>query len=141
MMENDIILNGVRLLEIKAMKDKITPSAVKFVAEKIDAATTLIEEILELGEKEAEADTALMDLKAIEAKAHLENAQLVAGVTGVTFFLPFSESWGDPGDTPYSSRLEEMEEESEECSEVLRSLYSILERMEYDSKNWHSSNC
>jgi hypothetical protein len=55
--------------------------------------------------------------------------------------LLYSEDWGDNGDV-WSNLLEEAGVENEyDSTTSLGKLFGILEDMEYQSRNWHSSSC
>lgn len=137
---SEIIIGGVSIHTLKAQRDAMRKDAVKFVSDNIDGAKALIEELLELTVEEYDK----VDSLASQANELLEAAKLVSDVTGVTYFLPYSEEWGDNGDV-FTRRLEEADEGalSKDWDEYpqLVSLFSTLENMESESSDWHTSRC
>jgi hypothetical protein len=130
----DIVINGVSIEELKKQRAAIKKDASKIIAENIEAGTKLVEQIL------ATEDQEEADRLAKTAYEHFDTANIVAGVSGVEFFLPFYEEYGRyDSDEILSQRLEgELEFD---FTVALDQLYNILESMEGDSRDWHSSRC
>jgi single-stranded DNA-specific DHH superfamily exonuclease len=142
----DIILNGVSINELKAVKQKIQKDANAFVSDNIEAAQALVREIVKAFEESD--DNVNFDYHAMAHKAveKLENARLVAGVADVQYVLPYSEEYGgyDSGEI-ISNRVEDMLSELDisynSDFDPLSRLYAIAESMESDSRAWNSSSC
>lgn len=145
-MKKDIIINGISVEELKRQRVAIQKDAAKIIAENIDAATALVHKIVKAESK----DQALT--LAEEAYEHLDTAQVVSGVSGVEFFLPFYEEYGryDPSEI-LSSMLDQEHLDENDVNEniefnwqdknALYQLYQKLGDMESDSRAWHSSMC
>jgi hypothetical protein len=133
-MTKDIIINGVSIEELKAQRKAIQKDASKIIAENIKAGTEIVEKIL------VSSDAGEIESLAKEAHEHFDNAYVVAGVSGVTFFLPFYEEYGRyDSDDILSQRLEG--QVGGDWGYAMDQLYGILESMESDSRAWHSSMC
>jgi hypothetical protein len=137
----DIIIAGYSINALKAQKAAIREGASKVIAESIEAANKLTEQLLE------SEDVEEINALAQQAVDLLETAEVVAGVSGVSFFLPFYEEYGqyDSHDI-FSKKLEGSDNEALQASwydfnNVLGKLYSQYERMESDSRGWYSSTC
>ena len=85
-MKKDIVINGVSIEELKKQRAAIRQGASKVISDNIEAATKLVHEIMK-----AESKDAALKL-AEEAYEHLDTAEIVSGVSGVQFFLPFLRS-------------------------------------------------
>ena len=141
---SDIILNGVSIAELKKQKELIQKDAAEFIAKHIEEATELIKSIVD-SEEDGLSDEQIQTAAA-RAKDILENVQVVSGVSGVAFYLPYYEEWGYADERPYTSRpytsqLDDTGLVSYRNHDDVYALHSLLESMEYDSKNWHSSQC
>lgn len=145
----DIVINGVSIEELKKQRQLLQQGASKVIADSIDSATKLVAKIVE-------AETKDVALKlAEEAYDHLDTAEIVSGVSGVEFYLPFYEEYGRyEHDVILSSILsQEYVDDEEEVNEnasfetwgskqdALSKLYHKLESMESDSLAWNSSMC
>jgi hypothetical protein len=145
-MSKDIIINGVSIEELKKQRAAIRQDASKIIAENIEAATKLVHEIMKAESKEEALKLAE------EAYEYLDTAQVVSGVSGVTFFLPFYEEYGryESGEI-LSSILDQEHLDEDEINEniefnwrdknALWQLHSKLSDMESNSRAWHSSMC
>ena len=131
-MSNEIILGGVKLSEVKALKEAMQKDAVKFVADGVEEGTKLVAKILE-AENSCEVQS-LVD-KATEI---FENVQLVASVTGVLYDIPYYEEYGYDSDEVMSMQLENV---SDEWNVDFRKLFKTLEHMESNCRDWYSSTC
>lgn len=136
---SDIIIGGVSIAALKKQREDMREEAVKFIAQSIKSAQDLCEQILS-GDENTDYEGL-----ATQANKHLENADLVAGATGNTYFLEFYEEYGDG--SPLSHRIEDNENEhmplvwgSGKC-EALAKLRDTLGSMESNSRDWHSSRC
>jgi hypothetical protein len=130
----EITIGGYTIEELKAIKAKVQPDAVKFVSQQIDAATALVNQLLE-----AEGDD--IERLAKEATDVLESAQLVSGLANVEFSLPYNEEYYS-GDGVLTSLLDDAENiGSVYGDDAVGQLFSLLEDMESQSRDWHSSRC
>lgn len=136
-MKQDIIINGVSVTELKKQRAAIREGASKLIAENIDLAKSLTQKLLESENREE------LQQLAGEAYEALDNAQVVSGVSGVTFFLPFYEEGGYSSDEIFSSILENSENDliHDNWDGSLSSLYDLFYDMEVQSRGWHSSRC
>lgn len=137
-MKEDIIINGVSVNELKKQRDAIRQGASTIISQNIELAQTLTQSLIESNDKE--------EIKRLAKEAHeaLDNANVVASVSGVVFFLPFYEEYGNyEGDEIFSSMLDESENELlvEVWDESISQLYSLFFNMESKSRDWHSSSC
>jgi hypothetical protein len=140
-MNKDIIIGGVSLEVLKAQQTEIRKDASKVIAEHLAAGTALVEQLV----KEPE-DGEAVDYEALAEQAleHMEVVELVAGVSGVTFFLPYYEEDGQYESSDIlSSQIEEAEhlDSDWQSKNAIYRLNCLLNSMEGDSCNWHSSMC
>jgi hypothetical protein len=133
-MTKDIIINGVSIDELKKQRVAIQKDASRVIAESIKAGTELVEKLLLLEDEEG------AEALAKEAYEQFDTARVVAGVSGVSFFLPYYEEYGRyDSDEILSQRIEGQVEF--EWGDAISELYGVLEDMESDSRAWHSSMC
>lgn len=141
----DIVINGVSINGLKAQKAAIQQGAAKIISDSIDAGSAIVEKLLK-AESKGEADTL-----AAEALHHFEVAEVVAGVSGVTFEIPYYEEYGryDYNEC-LSSRIAQEDDDVEPNKFLdfsygdgskLQKLCSLLNNMESDSRGWNSSVC
>lgn len=137
---NEIIIDGISINELRKTKQALQKGASKFIAESIAAATEIVKERLVNAASFGEAEQA-----AQEALALMENAQLVSGVSGVTFFLPYYEEYGGHEEENILSMVIENADHDTIGSYygggTLSQLHSLLGSMEQTSLDWHSSTC
>ena len=138
MEQRDIIINGVSINELKKQRDSIRQGAAKIISENIDIAKELTKKLVESTDK--------VEIKswAKEAYEALDNANVVAGVSGVSFLLPFYEEYGSyESEEIFSSLLEESDNEvlKEVWDDSVNQLYNLFYNMETQSRDWHSSRC
>lgn len=146
-MKKDIVINGVSIEELKKQRQALQQGASKVISDNIEAATKLVHEIMKSESKEDALKLAE------EAYEHLDTAEIVSGVSGVQFFLPFYEEYGPyEHDDILSSILSQdyVDDEDDVNDNVsfswqdknaLYKLYQKLENMESDSLAWNSSMC
>lgn len=142
----DIIINGISVNTLKAQKAAIRQGATQVVSDSIEKGKAVVEKLL-VAESKEEADTL-----AAEALSLFETAEVVSGVSGVTFLLPYCEEYGQYDyEDVLSNRIsqEDLEEEYQNPNldfkysdgSVLYKLYTLLVNMESDSLGWNSSRC
>lgn len=135
----DIIINGVSINDLKEKKAAIQQGASQLISDSIDNATSLVQKLLDTGEG--------IDQEAVakEALEQLEVAALVSGISGVTFMLPYYEEYGHyESNEIYSMQLDEAEHIEiswKKKDSNLWKLHQMLESMESDARDWHSSMC
>lgn len=136
-MKEDIIINGVSVNELKKQRDAIKQGASKIISENIELAKKLTKKLLK--SKKSEEILSL----AKEAYEALDTANILSGVSGVTFSLPFYEEYGNyESDEIFSFKLEESENELvNENWDSISDLYNLFYEMESQSRDWHSSRC
>lgn len=137
-MKEDIIINGVSVNELKKQREAIRQGASTIISQNIERAKELTQTLVQSKDKE--------EIKKLAKEAHeaLDNANVVAGVSGVGFFLPFYEEYGSyEGDEIFSNMLEENDNEllAEVWDESISQLYTLFYNMESQSRDWHSSRC
>jgi hypothetical protein len=135
-MEKDIVINGISINELRNQRVAIREGASKLIAENVDLAQILTKKIVESkNSKEIE------DL-AEEAYEALNTANIVSDISGVNFYLPYYEDYGDENDKICSHILEESDNEVlNECRSSIRKLCSLFYTMESQSRDWHASTC
>ena len=139
---NDIIIDGISINELKKTKAALQQGASKFISDSISQVQEIVKERLVTATNYGEAEAA-----AKEALALLENAQLVSGVSGVSFFLPYYEEYGSYGDDDILSRMIDNIDRDitgafyGASKGTVAKLYSLLEDMESTTRDWHSSTC
>ena len=137
---NDIIIDGVSINELRKAKDALLQGANKFIAESIAKAQEIVKERLVVAASYGEAEAA-----AQEALTLLENAQLVSGTSGVVFYLPFYEEYGQYDSNDILSQIIENADHDVigkyYGGSTLSKLHSLLEDMESTARDWHSSRC
>lgn len=143
----DFIIGGYTLDELKVVQNNVRKDASKIIADHtklgldaVGAVIPLVESLYEdddREESEVEEIKAEINKLADVARANLDIVRTVSAISGVQFYIPFSEEYNDDGN---ARRLEEYSYEDEHLDSV-KELYSILEDMESDSCNWHSSRC
>ena len=135
-MKQDIIINGVSVNELKKQRLAIREGASAIIAENLNVAKSLTQKLIESQDKE--------EIKALAEKAFdaLETVNVVSGVSGITYFLPFYEEYGD-NDEILSRKLENSNNQvlEEVWEDGVNKLYSLFEDMESTSRDWNSSNC
>lgn len=137
---NDIVIEGISINELKKTKAALKQGASKFIAESISKVREIVKERLVTATNYSEGEAA-----AKEALTLLENAQLVSGVSGVSFFLPYYREYGSYGDDDILSLVIDNADHDVlgECygATTLGRLYSLLGDMEASTRDWHSSSC
>lgn len=147
-MKQDIVLNGVSINELLDAKQKIQKDAAKLIADSIDNAKRLVDNIFVCQDEDK------IQSCAEEALEHLEVADIVSGVSGVTYFLQWDQEYAE--EEAYTTKFDEIEYTCEEGIEEehkvlynlltsdnkkLKNLYNKLCQMENQSYGWHNSNC
>jgi fibronectin type 3 domain-containing protein len=135
MEREDIIINGISVNNLKAQRDAIRQGASKIIAENVELAKTLTRKIVEAEDKEE------VDNLAKEAYEALDTANLLSGVSGVSYYLPYYEEYGDDNDNICSSLLENSENELLHKNDEVNKLCRLFYTMESQSRDWHASTC
>lgn len=137
-MEKDIIINGVSINELKKQRNAIRQGAAKLIAENIELATKLTQKLVESKDKEE------IKVLAKEAYEALDNANVISGVSGIDFCIPFYEEDGNyESEDILSTVLEDSDNEvlNEMWQNGVSALSSLFYSMERQSRDWHSSRC
>ena len=137
----DLIIDGVSVNDLKAKRLAIAKGASKFISENMEIALADFELLKEVETKE--------EAKVLATKIYenLENINVVSGVSGVSFMLPYTEEYGGyDSDEVISSFLDDNENEAlkfswQDTKNPLYKLYELAAGMESDSLSWHSSTC
>jgi methyl-accepting chemotaxis protein len=144
-MEN-IIIAGRTLEELKQIQKEVRKDANKYIAQFIEAGESAVKEILELVEVDDERDEEAEGVEDVSEKVtalaavaekNLAQAKLISDISGVSYYLPFSEEWSNDG---YYCQLEQRYEGLPD-NKAVDALFSIIDSMESESRNWHSSRC
>ncbi len=136
-----IILGGHSIDALKQIKKDIQQDAVKVIATNMADALSKFETLKEVETPEEGKAVAQ------EIYDHLETVQVVAGVSGCTFIMPWNEEYGNYDHSDIiSCFLDDNENENLEYSwqdteSPLYKLSRIAYSMEEDSRAWHSSTC
>lgn len=141
---SEIILGGVKLSDIRAAQQAMKKDAMAFVSENVKLGRELFEQLMALSEDAADQVDALAE----EALKKFSDAKLVSDVTGISYYLPFSEGGDWYDEAPYSYRLEYAGEDGDDGAAVsgdwttsVSKLFDLLGNMEVKSRDWHSSRC
>jgi hypothetical protein len=137
---SNIVLGGVDISQIRAQRAAMRKDAVKFISDGIEEATKQFNELMLLEEgEEAEAEALAARINDI-----LENVEVVADVSGVSYKLPYSDD-GYYDERPFSYRLEDPEDEGGAVnaygSKIMGKLLDTLQEMEVQCRDWYSSRC
>lgn len=143
-MENnvkDIVINGVSLNSLKQMKQDIRQGASKFIAKAIEQGNKLIKQLIEV---ESVDDVEEIAKQALQV---YQNIEMVSGLSGVTFYLPYSEEYREDDGILSLMVLQENDEPNPFIEvhwggdQSISKLYELLDSMESTCRAWHSSNC
>lgn len=142
----DIIIGGYTLEELKKVQAGVKKDASKIIADAIKAGEEAVKEIINLSnednfededEKPSEEIATKINELAVIAENELAKAKLVSDISGVSYYLPFREDgYGDSYYYDLECNYRHLPDNG-----AVDALMSILEDMEYDSCNWHSSRC
>lgn len=135
---SNVTLNGVALDLLEAQMEIVRRDASTVMADGIQRVKDIITGITEADEGHDPANDVAT---AVEV---LDLVQRVARISGVEYNLPYSNEYGDYyNDTPLSQVLNDLAEERgiSTYDSVLAELCGTLEDMEYQSRQWNSSNC
>lgn len=137
-MKEDIIINGVSVNELKRQRAAIQQGASEIIAQNIELAQKLTQSLVVSEDKE--------EIKKLAQDAYeaLDTANVVAGVSGVSFCLPYYEEYGGYSRSEILSRvLEDNDNEliNEVWDEGINKLYDLFYDMETQSRDWYSSRC
>ena len=136
-MKEDIIINGVSVNELKRQRDAIKKGASKIISENIEKAKKITNQLV--------LSDSADEIKSLAQEAYdaLDTANIVSGVSGVTFSLPFYEEYGNyESDEIFSHKLEDSDNKGlSENWDAISDLYYLFENMEIQSRDWHSSRC
>jgi len=140
---SEIVIAGVSIKELKRQKMAMQKEANSFVANTIQQAKAKMDELLE-----AEDETTV-EILAAEATELLENADLVATVCDVAFYIPYRETdYVYCDEDSYAQKIEDASEENEQvfvtgyrAESKLNRLLGVLEGMESKVADWNTSTC
>lgn len=141
----DIIIGGYTIEELTKVQKAVKKDASKVISTAIKTATDNMDTLLQFPkEDEDEEFTAEEKAQIIalarEAGEALKLADLVSGISGVEYYLPYCNDWSSDG---YFYRFEgcdngvQLFELIDENSELL----GKLEDMEHQSRQWNTSTC
>lgn len=135
-----IIIAGRTLDELKQIQQEVRKDANKFIAQFIEAGESAVKEILSLVEEDAEEVSDEIKDKVTElsvvAEKHLAQAKLISDISGVSYYLPYREhGYGESYYNDLENRYDGLPD-----NDAVSALFSILEDMESESRDWHSSS-
>lgn len=135
-MEKDIVINGVSVNELQKQRAAIREGASKMISENIELAKILTNKIVEAEDKDQ------IENLAKDAYEALHTANQLSDISGVSFYLPYYEEYGDENDQVCSTLLENSENTvlTENWSAVSQ-LCNLFNNMESQSRDWHASTC
>lgn len=138
-MKDDIMIAGYSVAELKKAREAMKKDAVQIISENIDKAKALLATLQEVVSVE------VMEVIAGEAVEYLETASVISDVTDVAYYLEFREDgYGGSLAHDLESHLEENDIDywgDKTKTPNLYKLSGLLENMESESRNWHSSRC
>lgn len=135
----DVVINGVSINALKKQREDLREGASKFISEVIEQATAYVQAIIESD------DANLIDDLAEKATELLKEAELVSSVSGVEYYLPYSEPYDDNAET-LSYGLENCDNElfsvyyGNSRNVLVDRLHDQLQTMENASYLWNSSS-
>lgn len=140
-----IIIGGYTLEELKKVQEAVRKDAYKIIAEAIKTATDNMDELLTFSKEDdeepyTEEEKSIIIAKAKEAGEALALADLVSGISGVSYYLPYNTDWSSDG---YFYQFESCDN-GEELFELIdgnSNMFGKLEDMEYQSRVWNQSTC
>jgi hypothetical protein len=141
---NAIVIGGYTLEELKKVQEAVRKDANKIIAEAIKTATGNMDELLAFSsddeEPYTEEEKSIIIAKAKEAAEALTLADIVSGISGVSYYLTYNTDWSSDG---YFYQFESCDNGQElfELIDDNSTMFGKLEEMEYKSRNWHQSTC
>lgn len=143
---NEMTLGGYTVGQLKEMNALVKRDASKFMAEQIEFVKSEVTAIVASAEEHAaeygEGFYKPDDQRVKELVDICEAIQVVSGVSGVGYSIPYRDQYGyaDEG-TPLSQLLEENLSFSYSNGDPLYYLYSELDDMEGSVREWNQSSC
>lgn len=132
---DEIILNGINVKELQKQRDAIREEAAKFISDNLDLANELTHKLIKSENKE-EIEVLLQ-----EAYEVLHNTNLVSDVSGVSFYLPYSQDYCYDDEIVFSSELSRSKVLEDLWDNGVQQLYALYRKMEDKSHGWHASYC
>lgn len=135
-MEKDIVINGISVNELREKRVAIREGASKIISENVELAQILTQKIVAVETKEE------LDNLATEAYEALHTASILSDISGVSFFLPYSEEYGYDNEKVCSNILDNSDNQVLKANySAVRPLCNLLYDMESQSRDWHASTC
>lgn len=131
----EIVINGINVQELQKQRDAIREGAVTLISDNLDLANELTHKLIKSENKE-EIETLLK-----EAYEVLSMTNLVSDVSGVSFYLPYSQDYCDDDEVVFSSELSRNGVLNKMWDNGVQQLYSLYRKMEDKSHGWHASYC
>jgi hypothetical protein len=135
----EMLIGGYTLDELKKVQTAVRKDASAVISDAIDKATKALEEILKYEDIDDDIDMNELQTEinffAKMAEENLKLAKVVSDISGVEYYLPYSSDYGSDG---FYYRLESTDLYNiDSVSDAM----SVLEDMEYQSRQWNQSNC
>lgn len=147
-MTTEITLGGFTVSQLKQIKASIQQDATAFIAKELERAQELTRQLISLVEDEEDFDIdnarpelySEIESLAAQAEEAYSNVDVVAGVSGQAYYIPFYHEYQD--ERPWTSELEDVGLYAwKDKSSALYKLRVTLESMEEDSRGWNDSTC
>jgi len=139
MTEKTLILAGVDVYHIQALREQIAQEANKFVSNGIDTVKATMGIIKPMLEDTDDADPNVdseLETQCTELLQLLKDIELVSDCSGMSYYLPWD---GEYDETPFSCTFDDNAPGN--LSTLFSELYNQLEGMESQSKAWNDSTC
>jgi hypothetical protein len=135
-MEKDIVINGISVNALREQRAAIREGASKLISENVELAQILTQKLVEVETKEE------LENLAVEAYEALSIANVLSDTSGVSYYLPYYEDYGDENDKICSHLLENSSNEVLTTNfDTVRELCRLFYDMESQSREWHASTC
>lgn len=130
--KDSLMVGSISVADLKKQRLAMVQTASAFIAEYLPKAIAAGEAVV------AEEDPDLANALAAEAIDLFESVNVVAGAAGVEYYIPFQEDgYGDS----MASDIENAHGDRTWDDGAIETLHSLLEDMEYQSRQWNSSTC
>lgn len=131
----EIMINGINVQELQQKREEIREGAATFISDNLDLANELTHKLLK-SENREEIETLLK-----EAYELLAMTNLVSDVSGVGFYIPYSQDYCDRDEIVFSSAISRNKTLRELWNNGAQSLFALYSKMEDKSHGWHASYC
>jgi hypothetical protein len=137
---NEMTLGGIKVAQLKEMNALVKRDASKFMAEQIEFVKSEVESIIKALDED---DNVIQpDEQRVKNLVDILNAvAVVSKVSGVEYWLPYSDEYGYNIDGSMLAALDEAFENVYSREDALGDLFGTLEDMEGTVRAWNQSTC